>query len=89
MSITRTMSKHDTLNQTGKPLTAQQASILEADPRVGSYWTEDGDFRVILIKLADGYNYESRRYIVNHTTMEMKASLKYIEVGEPDEEMDA
>lgn len=83
------MSKHDTINESGRPLTSQQASVLEADPRVESYWTEDGDFRLILIKLADGYNYEGRRFIVSHTTMEMKASLKYIEVGEPDEEMDA
>lgn len=89
MSITRTMSKHDTLNQTGRPLTSKQSSILEADPRVESYWTEDGDFRVISVRLADGYNYEGRRFIMANDWAEARHNLASIEVGEPDEETDA
>lgn len=86
VSITRTMSKHDTFNQSGRPLTSKQSSILEADHRVESYYTEDTDFRVISVRLADGYNYEGRRFIMANDWAEVKHNLDSIEEGEPEEE---
>ena len=80
------MTKHNDNMQSGKPLTPLAASILEANPRVESYWTAHNDYRTIHIRLADGYNYEGRRFIVSTCWAEAKISLDYIEEGEPDEE---
>lgn len=72
--------------QSGKPLTPLASSFLEADPRVRSYWTEHNDYRTIHIRLASGYNYEGRRYIVTTCWSEAKFNLAYIKAGSPDAE---
>ncbi len=86
ISHNRTMTKHNEEMQSGKPLTPLAASILEANDRVESYWTEHNNYRTIHIRLADGYNYEGRRYIVSPEWAEVKINLEYIEEGEPEEE---
>ena len=72
--------------QSGKPLTPLASSILEADPRVRSYWTEHNDYRTIHIRLHGGFNYEGRRNIVTTCWAEAKHNLEYIEAGSPDAE---
>lgn len=81
------MTKLNNGLQCGKPLNPPACAILEADPRVESYWTEHNDYRTIHIRLADGYNYEGRRYIVAvDGWAEAKISLWSIEEGETDDE---
>ena len=81
------MTKLNKMLQSGKPLNPPACAILEADHRVESYWTEHNDYRTIHIRLADGYNYEGRRYIVAVDGWgEAKISLWSIEEGETDDE---
>ena len=74
--------------QEGKALTTKQAATLEADHRVESFWTEghEHEGRVIQVRLADGYNYEGRRYVVGFAWSEIVSNMKSIEQGEPDED---
>lgn len=84
--LNHTMSKHNALLQSGRPLSEIQAVGLDYHKRVESYWTEQNSYRTIHIRIADGYNFEGRRYIVAITWAEAKYKLDYIEEGEPEED---
>jgi len=70
-----------TFLQNGRPLTAAQSGILEADPRVASYYTEahSGEGRLISVRLAEGYNYEYRDGFIAWDWTEVKDMLSRVE----------
>ena len=70
--------------QDGKPLTKRQSDILDADPRIASYYTEhyeDGGLSNVCIELAAGYNYEGRESFVAVGWREAAQFIKNIEEG--------
>ena len=81
------MSKLNKNLQDGKPLTAKQASILENDNRVESYFTEQHDLggRMIWVNLIKGLNYEGRQVVHGVDWKEIVWNMKRIEEGDSDE----
>jgi len=78
------MNKLNTFLQEGT-FPKSLAALLEADPRVKSYYSEPDDGRrLINITVARGYEYEGRRHFMADSVAEIKEMLRYIEQGEPD-----
>jgi hypothetical protein len=66
--------------QQGKPLNERQSALLDANPKIASYYTEpdeDGK-QMVCIELAAGFNYEGRESFIAYGWREAVQQIKHI-----------